>query len=484
MQDERIQSPMSPSASSSEALSVNERQNAGQDVVKPIEQSTERADEEAEQIRRPVVDATAAAAARRQVALGSLQDAGKVGAITPRAARASSAASDTEHTAAGQALDSEIAQSSPTGLPVASTISQLPTATAPEGEIPVPVGNPYRRPNSRHAKTKGILKPPPPPPAKFSFKRDVLGYVVGDASGLPSLNGLGQIASVSSSPSLPDSQATPTNPSETISSSLPPLHGSNGPNTLHMQAHPPGRVEQPASRTGGGLWRRLGGAVTAVAGSVPVPQSAVKTLNSLSASVRSPILSDPQGSGAPVTNQGTHGSVQGQDQEALKAEYVKSVRFTMSSLSVVYPINGPGPPGTEALTRKRINQEYVANQAIRSKEGGWTTLDLLDLYEDCCRTREEPGIAALRTLLMVSCICRHDQMRKLPDSASDARISSQSTSSPPKVIDLRDTNLTRGSAAVLSDILSVDFGLRKLVLDNCNLDDEVRILSVIHAVDN
>lgn len=68
--------------------------------------------------------------------------------------------------------------------------------------------------------------------------------------------------------------------------------------------------------------------------------------------------------------------------------------------------------------------------------------------------------------------------------ASNARIPSQSTSSPPKVIDLRDTSLTRGSAAVLSDILSVDFGLRKLVLDNCNLDDEVRILSLVHAADD
>lgn len=417
MQDERIQSPMSPSANSTEALSVNERQNAGQDVVKAIEQTTKPADEEAEKIRRPDVDTAAAAAAGNQAALGSPQDAGIVEAITPRAACASSAASDTEHAAAGQALDPDIGQPSSTALPIASTLPHLPTATAPDGEIPVPVGNPYRRPNSRHAKTKGILKPPPPPPAKFSFKRDVLGYVVGDSSGLPSLNGLGQIAPVSSSPSVPESQATPTKPSGTVSPSLPPQLGSDGPPTLRMQAHPVGRVEQPTSRTAGGLWRRLGGAVTAVAGSVPVPQSAVKTLNSLSASVRSPILSDPPGSGAPVANQGNHGSLQGQDHEALKAEYVKSVRFTMSSLSVVYPINGPGPPGTEALTRKRINQEYIASQAIRTKEGGWTTLDLLDLYEECCRTREEPGIAPLRTLLMVRCACRRDQIHKFQGSS-------------------------------------------------------------------
>jgi len=50
----------------------------------------------------------------------------------------------------------------------------------------------------------------------------------------------------------------------------------------------------------------------------------------------------------------------------------------------------------------------------------------------------------------------------------------QSTSSLPKVIDLRDLQLTHGSAAVLSDLLSIDFGLRKLILDNCGLDDEVR----------
>jgi hypothetical protein len=79
----------------------------------------------------------------------------------------------------------------------------------------------------------------------------------------------------------------------------------------------------------------------------------------------------------------------------------------MSNLTVVYPINAPAPPGTEATTRKRINREYRTRVKERTKRGGWTGEELLRLYDECCRTREEPGIEQIRRLLMVSLASRH-----------------------------------------------------------------------------
>ena len=56
------------------------------------------------------------------------------------------------------------------------------------------------------------------------------------------------------------------------------------------------------------------------------------------------------------------------------------------------------------------------------------------------------------------------------------------SSSPPKIIDLKNQTLAKGAVEVLSDLLSVNFGLKRLVLENCGLDDEVsRILHSSYA---
>lgn len=44
---------------------------------------------------------------------------------------------------------------------------------------------------------------------------------------------------------------------------------------------------------------------------------------------------------------------------------------------------------------------------------------------------------------------------------------------PPKVLDLSNELLSKNVVEALSDLLSVDFGLKKLVLESCGLDDEV-----------
>jgi protein phosphatase 1 regulatory subunit 37 len=43
----------------------------------------------------------------------------------------------------------------------------------------------------------------------------------------------------------------------------------------------------------------------------------------------------------------------------------------------------------------------------------------------------------------------------------------------PKVLDLSHELLSSGAVAALSDILAIDWGCKKLVLDGCGLDDDV-----------
>lgn len=297
-------------------------------------------------------------------------------------------------------------------IPEQGTAVSGSSHTAPESpaDTAVAVGNPYRRQSSRHAKPKGILKPAPPPQAKFSFRRDVLGYVVGETTPLHSLNPINAAFNFSNGFQANKAQSDPACEGGPDAKQVSQLSVAPGA-TIQQDGEHARTVRNDQSalpKPSTGLWRRLGGAVTAVAGSMPVPQTAVKTLNTITGSVRPSTISENTRSDPPThADNATSSPRTSQPQhtlhpDTLNADFIKSVRFTMSSLSVVYPIDGPSPPGTEAVTRKRINREHVARQEHRDKRGGWTTLDLLELYEECCRTREEPGIAPLRTMLMVS----------------------------------------------------------------------------------
>ncbi|ORY87461.1 hypothetical protein BCR35DRAFT_317717 [Leucosporidium creatinivorum] len=147
----------------------------------------------------------------------------------------------------------------------------------------------------------------------------------------------------------------------------------------------------------------------------------------------------------------------------LSVAELKRVRFRMASLKVVYPINGPnGPlaPWEEAITKKRINMEHRA-LAHKSLEGGeskgWTGEALSRLYAECCRTREEKGIERVK--------------RAFKDNPR----------TPPKVLDLSNELLSHGAVEALADLLSVDWGLKKLVLESCGLDDE-SLRPLLHAL--
>ncbi|GAA5987902.1 hypothetical protein JCM10908_007265 [Rhodotorula pacifica] len=182
-------------------------------------------------------------------------------------------------------------------------------------------------------------------------------------------------------------------------------------------------------------------------------------------------------------------------QHPLPISSLKLVRFRMSSLKVVYPINNgtlePIAPSEEGLTRERVEEEWrrAAGAGIqgdgeegaeRKGRGGaveagereergapstssstnsrvYTGEELARVYAEACRTREEPGIERLKRFF-------RDNPKPLP-----------------KVLDLSNELLSFGAVAALSDILAIDWGCKKLVLDNCGLDDEA-LKPLLHSL--
>jgi protein phosphatase 1 regulatory subunit 37 len=299
------------------------------------------------------------------------------------------------------------ASASPVGEGSNPTIKASVSESA--AEIAVPVGDPYRRNTSRTLKPKGILKPPPPPQTKFSFRRDVLSYVVSESTPLHSLNPISAALHLAGSGTVSTGRdvASPEAVSSVGRTNALVAHDTtlSTPTARDVlaQSHNArlSSTSRPLGGAGGGLWKRLGGAVSAVTASVAASQSIPRATTG-PASPR--LLADTSPMIIQTQNDEIPPSAQASTDNLLNTESIKSVRFTMSSLAIVYPINGPQPPGKEADTRKRINLEYRAKHELQNKEGGWTNGDLLTIYEECCRTREHPGIPTLRRLFMVSII--------------------------------------------------------------------------------
>ncbi|KAK4703652.1 protein phosphatase 1 regulatory subunit 37, partial [Phenoliferia sp. Uapishka_3] len=323
------------------------------------------------------------------------------------------------------------------------------------------------RPRTRKPAPRGILKPPTVQPSRFSFRRDILqpfnsrlayaGYPAQTEPAKPGLAGAivppAAVAAVGNASAVVGGfwgsalkrLTVATNAAVAVAGGVPAQRqgsddagGSSSPiiltNELLQSAHHHGG---DGSTSGAAPHTPSKGAPTAL----PATASPYAT-------IRASPSTNPAVPPAPPP---------------LSVTELKKVRFRMATLKVVYPINGPnGPlaPWEEGKTRKRINTEYRAmrNKSLEGGDSkGWTGEDLGRLYAECCRTREEPGIERVRRAL-----------RENPKA-------------PPKSLDLSNELLSHGAIEALSDLLSVDFGLKKLTLESCGLDDE-SLKPLLHAL--
>ncbi|GAA93571.1 uncharacterized protein L969DRAFT_95783 [Mixia osmundae IAM 14324] len=308
-------------------------------------------------------------------------------------------------------------------------VARHPGALRDDTPLPATPAAPKRPARLNKAPKRSILKAPPAPAQKaFSFKRDIIqplnnvklsyGSFYAAAAGLASGQAPSQHANGNASSDT--SRSVDSGTSATVTSSAAPS----------------------------GLFRNAIGRISAAAAaaSQAAEQQRSNAAQSRAIPVQESEQSDPQPQ-KPIPSSPSSSS-------QLSVSNLKSVRFTMSSLTVVYPLNAAEAPEAESVTRQRVNTQRRLDMAQRKM---WSGEELGRLYEECCRTREEPGLTTLRRLLK------------------------DNPTSPPRVIDLSNQLLTHGAVAALGDVLSVDFGLTKLVLDDCGLDDD-SLKPLLHAL--
>jgi protein phosphatase 1 regulatory subunit 37 len=284
-------------------------------------------------------------------------------------------------------------------------------------------------------KPKGILKPAPPPTKAFSFRRDILQQ----------LNTRLAQQGVNVQVPVPQSSSSLGSLSETAQGTA-----------------------QAAGSIIGGMFKRMSNFAAA---SIPEDGHTSEYAN-----IRppySPVSNDAAERGREQAKRPSYQSSRGAEQAdsssptrtnnlpvpSSSIRPLRKVRFTVSNMAVIYPISNTIAPGDEDATRLRVEKEHRLKLKNREPKH-WTVAELEKLYRECCRTREEHPLKKMRSVFQEA---------------------SQQTPPGLRSIDLSFITLDRLAIEPVADLLSVDFGLNKLVLENCGLTDE-GLKSILHAL--
>ncbi|OCH84554.1 RNI-like protein [Obba rivulosa] len=152
-------------------------------------------------------------------------------------------------------------------------------------------------------------------------------------------------------------------------------------------------------------------------------------------------------------------------------EALKRAHFILPELTTVYPILAANPPSSPSLKEeKRSIEEREAERRRRILRGGpssgtdpnsvdeWWSLDQVEsFYRECCDGREESPDTGISTAFK------------------------RAAGTKPRTVDFSGVQLTVGSASVLSDVFTIEWGLRKVVFKECNLDEQV-LKPILHAL--
>ncbi|KAF9489856.1 RNI-like protein [Pleurotus eryngii] len=144
---------------------------------------------------------------------------------------------------------------------------------------------------------------------------------------------------------------------------------------------------------------------------------------------------------------------------------LKRAHFILPQISTVYPISSLNPPSTPTLKEeKRAIEEREAERRRRVVRGNsentddWWSLEKVEsFYRECCAGCDEqpdPGI---------SLAFKHG------------------TQGIPRTVDFSGVQLNLVSASILSDVFTIEWGLRKLVFRECDLDEHI-LKPMLHAL--
>ncbi|GAA6044301.1 hypothetical protein JCM8097_006756 [Rhodosporidiobolus ruineniae] len=349
-----------------------------------------------------------------------------------------------------------------------STSSDLPPSSSPPPP-PAPKPPPAKKRPHPPPPVKGILRPPSsshagPSSSRFSFRRDVLASLTAGAPAGAVAGGV----------------------QEAVGSAASVAGGWMGSALKRLGQAAAGAVAAQAQgeQGAGGLGVNVSGSAASLLSAASSSSSNTLVDPSSSSLSLAPSLSSPSSASLPLAlapapaQRPTH---------PLPVSDLKKVRFRAGrAFKITYPINrgtleviAPEEEGetkevVEAVFRaeRRASASSSASSSFpvvgekgkgreeKKAEGEkreWTGVELERLYAECCRMREEPGIEKVKRAL-----------REHPTA-------------PPKNLDLSHTLLTLGAAEALADLLSVDWGLKKLTLEGCGLDDE-SLKPILHAL--
>ncbi|KIJ24330.1 hypothetical protein M422DRAFT_274922, partial [Sphaerobolus stellatus SS14] len=149
---------------------------------------------------------------------------------------------------------------------------------------------------------------------------------------------------------------------------------------------------------------------------------------------------------------------------------LKRAHFILPQMSTIYPISSANPPHTPNIKEEKRNIELKEaerrRRIVRSNSTGpldkeeddWWGMDKVEtFYTECCASREEAALPAVLKAL------RH------------------AGTTSPRSLDLSGVQLTTDSVSALSDILTIEWGLRKLVLRECDLIDKT-LKPILHSL--
>ncbi|WVQ77942.1 hypothetical protein IAT38_000022 [Cryptococcus sp. DSM 104549] len=356
--------------------------------------------------------------------------------------------------------------------PSASTIPSAQTLSAPTAAS-APSSPGKRRPKPP---TKGILKPPPPP-AKPTFSnrlRDIVGgavNVVGtttnrlfDGPEDISQHGQGQGQALGNAYQGGAGAAPgPSTPGRGGGGS-----SAGGPNGVNGVGQPAGGGGTLASLSGRFAGFGLGRFVAAAAS----PQSAPGA---------SPMARQTSLEGAPGQPGGMGG--QGVVEAGRPKQPLKRATFVLPSLSITYPISSQGEPWSVKVIedRKRIESTHKSLLSASTGPEYWTAARLVTLYESACRGREErPRVGIVRALEVIPPAPRPRTIHIILRPIDHTTIGQPPL--PPPAPNTLDIPLTRHSAEAFADVLSTEWGLGELRLEQGLVESEDALKPILHAL--
>lgn len=179
----------------------------------------------------------------------------------------------------------------------------------------------------------------------------------------------------------------------------------------------------------------------------------------------------PTQSQSPAANEVTDDGGKG-----IRGTPLKRAHFILPSLSTTYPIWSGNPPASPSLNQEKAEIEerertrrarLVRGNSVSSlrslaqngnthADNFWSLDRVEQFYKECCLGREEPI-----DLRVVNAI--------------------KAAGAMPRTLDLSGTHLDVNSATALSDLLTIEWGLRKLALKECDLDD-LALKPILHSL--